>query len=290
VLRAKAFFVHCFLVVGIALGATGCTVGQGNGAAKGELFVLGCSSSGDYCSDGVCGTEATLAPFDLKPGFFAGEPINDPRLGQKGTLVPANRLVIRLQRSGVQQDRNDVLTFDIPDSYEVARCVRGRKFVDGTGALVPDWDPQVCERADDAGPARLRIHPDAKVHASLSPWSTCASGIVAKASAQTLADLRADPTGSQPKPWESWIDLQEFGDAGERDTADPQMRKPIDRQFHVRLGQRVQATAFQLLLLDAHLLWAIDEGEPVPPPIVGGTLAGYFDFDLARGQGAQTFP
>ena len=27
-----------------------------------------------------------------------------------------------------------------------------------------------------------------------------------------------------------------------------------------------------------------------PMPVIGGTLEGNFDFDLARGQGAQTFP
>jgi len=268
----------------------GCTVGQGNGSVAGELFVLGCTRGGDYCSGGLCGTEASPAPFDLKPGFFAGEPIDDPRLGQQGTLIPSNRLLIRLQRSGVQQDLNDVLTFDIPDSYEVARCLRGRKVRDGSGAILPDWDPSVCERPNDAGPARVRIHPDAKIHASLSPWSTCSSNIVAMASAQTLANLRVDPTGAQPNPWESWIDLQEFGEAAENATADPLLRKPIDRQFRIRLGQRVQATAFQLLLLDSHVLSAIEEAEPLPPPIVGGFLTGYFDFDLARGQGAQTIP
>ena len=41
----------------LALSLSGCSVGQGTGAASGKLFVLDCSSAGDYCdSSGVCGT------------------------------------------------------------------------------------------------------------------------------------------------------------------------------------------------------------------------------------------
>jgi len=183
-----------------------------------------------------------------------------------------------------------VLTFDIPTSYEVARCVRGRKVKDATGAIVPDWDPTVCDRPTDGGPAHLRVHPDAKVRASLTPWFTCSAGIVAMASALTLADLRVDPTASTSRPWESWVDLQEFGAASEYATLDPLQRKPVDPQFHISLGQRLQATAFHLLLLDSHVIAAISDEKPTPPPVVGGQLTGHFDFDLARGQGAQTFP
>ena len=266
-------------------------MGQGNGTAAGDMFVLGCSASGDYRFGGDDGTKTSPVAFDLKPEFFAGDPIDDPRLGQKGTLVPSNRILIRLQRSGVQQDLNDVLTFDIPSSFEVARCVRGRKKVeDATGAIVPDWDTTVCNRPTDGGPAHLRVHPDAKVRASLTPWFTCSSGIVAMASARTLADLSAASTAPSSSPWESWVDLQEFGVASEYSTIDPIQRKPIDPQFHISLGQRLQATGFHLLLLDSHEITAINDEKPIPPPVVGGQLSGYFDFDLARGQGAQTFP
>jgi hypothetical protein len=30
--------------------------------------------------------------------------------------------------------------------------------------------------------------------------------------------------------------------------------------------------------------------QPAPNPDIGGSLTGYFDFDLKRGQGAQIFP
>ena len=29
---------------------------------------------------------------------------------------------------------------------------------------------------------------------------------------------------------------------------------------------------------------------PIPTPLIGGTLDGYFDFDLERGRAAQPFP
>ena len=70
-------------VAGTALALGGCTVGSGSGSASGPLWVQGCE-----------GTQAAPAAFDLRPTFFAGDPIDDP---SKATSV--NRLLIRLQRT-----------------------------------------------------------------------------------------------------------------------------------------------------------------------------------------------
>src|SRR6188508_307284 len=73
-----------------ALSAAGCTpVGDGTGEARGLLWIHGCDEGKDV------GTEAVPEPYDLKPTFFAGEPIGDISGGP-----PQNRLIIRMQRSG----------------------------------------------------------------------------------------------------------------------------------------------------------------------------------------------
>jgi len=114
------------LLAGVAAG--GCTVGSGVGSAKGSVYVLGCTPDGDFSSN----------TFDLQPSFFAGEPIED--ISQGGHI---NRLFIRMQRSGNRIEVNDTLSFDVVNSYEVARCVRGRT-VNG----LPNWDTRTVTAAD----------------------------------------------------------------------------------------------------------------------------------------------
>lgn len=267
-----------------------CTAGEGTGKAAGELFVLGCSSKGDYCERDVCGSALAPVPFNLSPSFFAGEPINDLRLGAKGNEILTNRVILRLQRSGVQLDLNDVLTFDIVNSYEVARCVRGRKVYGPGGNVLNDWDESNCFRASDSGPARVRLHIDGIVSGALCPWRTCSAQPVALASAVSAHQLGA----SQPTPpkgeWESWIELEEFGKARETAMVDPLLRTPVNPQFHISLGERVHAVRFKMLLIDQHIITAVQDRLPIPVPVIGGKLEGSFNFELARGQGAQTFP
>ena len=144
--------------------ASGCSVGKGVGAASGEIFEYGCSKNGDYCASdadgGVCGPLS----YDLRPAFFSGEPIDDLRQYSEGSnnMIMNNRLTIRLQRSGKRIEQNDVLTFDVASSYEVARCVRGHVLPDGT----KDWDEANCYRATDKSPGRIRLQWDSPVHAS----------------------------------------------------------------------------------------------------------------------------
>jgi len=277
---------------GSALG--GCSVGKGVGAASGTLFEYGCSKHGDYCSSsGVCGTEAVPVPYDLRPSFFAGEPIDDLRESNPGAEIMNNRLTIRLQRSGKEIEQNDVLSFDVASSYEVARCVRGR--VDGTTGQ-NDWDEANCYRAGDTGPGRMRVQHDSPVLADLSLKATCTANLVATAvSAPVPLSYTATPNpvvtdGS----WDSWVEFQEFGSAAQADQA-PQDRLPISGKFHIQLGDRIYATSFALTLVDAKVVNAAINNLPKPASNIGGTLGGdpttgRFDFDLARGQGAQFFP
>lgn len=278
----------------LVLGLGGCSIGKGVGAASGSLYEYGCDDAGDYCAPtGECGTQSSPAPYDLKPRYFAGEPIDDLRQYKPGSGIMNNRVVIRLQRSGKQIELNDVLTFDIDSSYEVARCVRGRVDPD-TG--LPDWDPADCYRASDTGPGRVRVQYDADVHAALTLHATCTANVVASAiSAPVPLSYAADPPPVVVNgAWDSWVELQEFGRAAQADRA-PTEREPVSGKFRIDYGERVYATSFFLTLIDDHVVSAAINNRPKPDPQMGATLGGdpttgRFDFDVQRGQGAQFFP
>jgi hypothetical protein len=283
---------HALIAVALGVVVSGlcaCSVGKGVGAASGVIFEYGCKKSGDYCSaPGVCGTETIPVAYDLKPSFFAGEPINDLRQSGSGSAIMSNLLTIRLQRSGKEIEQNDVLTFDITSSYEVARCVRGGVRADGSN----DWDPTNCYRASDTGPGRMRVHYDSKVKAALTLKATCTANLVASA---VSAPVPLTNYATEPNPvvtdgsWSSWVEFQEFGAAA------PGVGDPIDGRFRVELGQRIYASAFYLTLVDDQIVNAAIDNLPQPAANIGGTLGGNsttgsFDFDLERGQGAQFFP
>jgi hypothetical protein len=263
------------------------------GAASGSIYVYSCTKNGDYCPDGVCGTADSPAAYDLKPSFFAGETIDDLREFSSGSGIMSNRLIVRLQRSGKQIEQNDVLTFDVASSYEVARCVRGR--VDSaTGKN--DWSDTDCFRASDNGPGRVRLQYDSSVRAYLNMKATCTANLVADAVSAPVPPSYT--TAAKPVvtdgSWSSWVEFQEFGNAAQTDRA-PTEREAIGGKFRVELGGRVYATSFQLTLVDDGVVTAAINNVPKRDPMIGGTLGGdsstgRFDFDLARGQGAQFFP
>jgi hypothetical protein len=270
-----------------------CSTGKGVGAASGALFEYGCTGSGDYSADGVSGSQDIPAPFDLDPSYFAGEPIDDLRNYGAGSGIMSNRLIIRLQRSGKQIELNDVLTFDVLSAYEVARCVRGRFDVEKN---VNDWDETNCYRASDAGPGRIRIQHDSRVHASLILKATCTADLVASAVSSPVPASYAATVGvpTPPAEWISWVEFEEFGSATQNDRP-PTERDPVEGRFRVDFGQRIYATEFLLTLVDDTIVNAAINNRSRPHAQIGGTLGGdattgRFDFDLVRGQGAQFFP
>jgi hypothetical protein len=289
--RLQRVLVACISLLG------GCSVGKGTGVASGSIYVYGCSDSGDYCSGSVCpGTAETPAPYDLRPSFFAAEPIDDLReyTSTSKLEIMSNRLIVRLQKSGKQIEQNDVLTFDVASSYEVARCVRGR--VDPTTGK-NDWNEGDCYRGSDNGPGRMRLQHDSSVHAFLAIRATCNK-------ANLIADAISGPVPpsytTAPKPvvtdgsWSSWVEFQEFGGAAQRNKA-PTERDPIDGKFRVDYGNHINASSFLVTLIDDGVVEAAISSLPRPQSLIGGTLGGdpttgRFDFDLQRGQGAQFFP
>jgi hypothetical protein len=292
----KALWLVAFSF-GALLGVPACTVGKGVGAASGTLYEYGCSKAGDYCSSpGVCGTESTPVPYDLRPSFFAGEPIDDLRQLHPGSAIMNNRLTVRLQRSGKQIEQNDVLTFDITTSYEVARCVRGRVIEVAPNTFQNDWDEANCYRASDTGLGRMRVQFDSPVRVGLVLKATCTANLVASAvSAPVPLNYSSTPNpvvtdGS----WASWVEFEQFGSAAQSERA-PQKRDPVLNTFRVELGERIYARSFALTLMDDEVVNAAIKNLPRPASRIGGTLGGdpttgRFDFDLQRGQGAQFFP
>jgi len=298
--HGRAAAVVGWALVGLVIavgGGAGCTVGNGNGVARGPIWLLGCADNTDF------GTKDMPRLYDLAPRFFAGEPIEDISVSKK-----ANRLLIRVQRNGNRIEINDTLYIDVQNAFEVARCLRGRidpmtgepdydtrsttDLFTGlpTGTPWCDWSgvaggdgggalPGDAGAVDGGGtpalPAvgrRARIHlgTDEIVRSSLSLLLTCH-----KANTVGLA-------------FDGWIDFQDFGSAPQVDVP-PEMRDAIDDDFKVAFGDRLRAS-FEVSLNDQRIFNAVKMRLPQPERLIGGTLDGFFDFDLERGRAAQPFP
>jgi hypothetical protein len=256
--------------VAAAVTAVGCAanVGDGSGTAMGLLWIQGCEEGDPF------GTQEMPREYDLRPSFFAGEPIGDISSGP-----PQNRLIIRMQRTGNAVEINDILYFDIPSSFQVARCLRGALTPTGE----PDWDigtgtvdPAVtapwCEQNGPNGRPRIHVVPFGPVRASLTPLDTCHM----TSPGPTVVSVTAVAK-------DGWIEFESFGAA----TVPNVEIKP---DFQVQYDDPLAAT-FDLLLDDDRTQTAIYKMIDVPPvPRLGGTLDGFFQFDLKRGRSAQTFP
>ena len=186
-----------------------------------------------------------MAPrfFDLQPTFFAGEPTED--IGGVVVPQPANLLTIRMQRNGNRIEINDTLYFDVLNSYEVARCVRGQ-----TKNGVPQWD-----HAHDHGLPR----PRSPTNTPWCDWSGTAQvgdgGASDAGGRSDGGDAGAVPVGDAPRgastsPPRTWctrrcrccspairrtlvgvafdgtIEFQDFGSAAQNNLP-PDMRDPM---------------------------------------------------------------
>jgi hypothetical protein len=283
----------------------------------GPLWVLGCNQGSDF------GTPQSPVCYDLAPSFFAGDPIDDLSSGTN-----MNRLVIRMQRTGQATEFNDVLFFQVDNSYEVARCVRGAT-VNG----VPDIEPTDrslgpwCDfnqgTATDAGAPDAGAVPDAGVVAdagavdggTTSPCPPTTTPIqpmpgysiidlssqgYMQASLQLLATCQLNvftASGTAvaghtfPSPVGGWIQFIDFGSASVDPTIPSDQRSPVPVDFKVNYGERLRAQ-FHIVLQDDRVLTAqqTQPGGPIPMPLMGATLDGTFDFNMVRGRAAQPFP
>jgi hypothetical protein len=306
------------LAVVAALVPLGCSVGSGSGAAKGSLFVFSCNDTSPYgeVPDPTQPTVVLPIPYNLGPDstrppeFFAGIPIDDLVQGP-GAM---NQIEFRMQSTGLVQLYTDTLEFDAINAFEVARCLRGRTVNGQPDYLVTqplplslataanpnpmtvwcDWSGTAFSAdggapdaavpgGPDAGAAldggmsmspsapRIRITPWTDIHASLSLGQTCPGA--------TTAGIAMD----------GWIQFQSFGSAAQPDRP-PAERDPIQPSFLINYGDRISAN-FDIVIGDPQVANAIGNATTPPTrPVIGGELAGYIDFILARGRSAQPFP
>jgi hypothetical protein len=279
------FLIPAFVA---AVTAAGCGIGDGSGTADGMLWILGCQD-GD-----PLGTPDKPQLFHLDPTFFAAEPIEDISDG-----APTNRLIIRMQRNGNATEITDTLYFDVRDSAEVARCLRGK-----TNAGIPDWNTTSGAVVDDLngvppadqqawceapvtvpGVARIHLVPFGPVAVSFAPLASCHSDMHPPAQVNITGVAR-----------DGWIQFENFGDAIEANqaTTASDARHPIinthDSGFKVNYGQQLTAS-FHIEMGDERVAAAMrDKKQPPTDPQIGGFLDGRFDFDFQRGRSAQTFP
>jgi hypothetical protein len=294
------------LGAGALLAMGSCSIGQGSGSAMGTLYVLGCNDGANF---GVMSSPRT---YDMHPSFFAGVPTEGTAQGPD----QINELQLRMQSSGLSVMYTDTLYFTVVNSFQVARCLRGRIDQNGQpdwnvteplppifgagGNLSPtttwcDWSATalteggvpdagtITPGGPDAGAMldggmsvmapypRIHLTPYTDVSASLSPSGTCFG-----------TDLTAAAS-------DGWIEFQNFGAAEQLDVP-PNARDPVTANFIVNYGDRLRAN-FHIVLQDSHISFAIQKNYPVPTTSsIGGTLDGYFDFELARGRAAQPWP
>jgi hypothetical protein len=263
--------------VGLAalLALAGCTVGDGSGHASGEMFVKNCSPSGDY------GTALVPAAYNLRPDFFAGEPIEDIRNdgGENRIVIRVETFLKRVRRSaGVPQGGpfKDQLLFNMR-SVPVAKCVRS--------AAIGRPDPLLasfCEVTPGDPVPRIRVGPQQPIRVAFAPHATCPKNIYVVGTAQgDDPKVGGVVTPLAPAQWPSWVKMESFGNAAAVD---------VGVNFKVEFDERLHATNFVLDLEDDRVLEAPRLHEPIPESEIKGRLQGFFDFDLERGQGAQTFP
>jgi hypothetical protein len=122
-----------------------------------------------------------------------------------------------------------------------------------------------------ASAPRIHVTPYTNLHASLSLGQTCQGGI--------NAGMGMD----------GWIQFQNFGAAEQSDRA-PQDRDPVPFSFVINYGDRIRAN-FDVIIGDPQVANAVENGTTPPTHVaIGGELAGFIDFDLARGRSGQPFP
>lgn len=250
----------------------GCAVGDGTGRVTGTIEATQCEF-GDS-SGGLSG------PFDLEADFFAAVPIDADSI--LGPAFPANQMIIRVQHSGARLENANALMFWIFDSAKVARCLRGE-----SPGGVQEWDDSYCDRSDAARPPRLLIGMTREMVSAFFVLN--ARCPIAFLSANALG-VCAAPDSNCPDvaicPGRgSWITFANFGDI------ESDKNKAIDAGYKVNDGKRIAAPAFHVELCDAATVNdAINRLVPLTKPRIMGTLEGFFDFKLERGQAGQPFP
>jgi len=190
---------------------------------------------------------------------------------------PANQLNIRMQNISGGWEFADTIFFWVYDSWEVARCVRGRMNDDGT----PDWNTEECDRSPGVlgpdGEGRMRIGTEGELVTShlvlqyLCPGASISATGIGTCEGGSCPDVSLCPGRG------SWISFSQFGSF----PADPNEEIARTDDFKVKKGDPVAASAFHVELCDSNTVDDIqDHRLPVTKPAIIGTLEGHFSFTM----------
>jgi len=268
----------------LALLASGCPTGDGEGEVVGTFFLLSCDDAYDY------GSRDTPAHYNMEANFFVGEPVIDERESN-----PVNRLDLRIQRGGNNIEDVDSLYIQIADVRSVAESFSGTAY---EGSPVGErWNVRASLSLYVTCPTYY-----GRLAATVSPASPACPALDAAtldALCETMDyDEPMDPAAAFPPfgPESSCLIFCRFGEA-ERGTTVP-------HDFAISFGDVVQGF-FHLNLVEQRLLTQqaeicgdgkdndgdgdIDETD-CEVSTGGGRLMGRFNFEVRRGQVAQEFP
>lgn len=240
----------------------GCSAENGKGVVMGSLNVPACTFP-----DKKPTPLANEDSFGGHWNYFLGEPFDSTT-----PKFPANQINIRMQSISGGWEFADALFFWVLDSYEVARCTRGRMNADGT----PDWNTEVCLRDPGATAGRMRIGTeDELVTAHLVLYDSCPIAELAAVALGTCAGGSCPPTSVCPGRG-SWISFSRFGAATSADSSGQ-----LSTDFKVNKDEPIEASAFHVELCDQATVDGVMSNEvPLPKVSIMGTLDGSFSFHL----------
>ena len=283
------------LLVAVVFAACCCGCpGSGDGWIQGSLWI-------DNCKDGESFGDSAESrrEFDLNADFFAGEPFED---SNKSSTQRRNSLTLRIQNTSNNVEESDGLLIQVNDLDQAARALAG-------GILLPITASRLCP----GGNCPLAHD---MVRANLYLYATCPDGRQPLWGGSHEFAPSADdpgclfPTGNNPDPCpaltpaaRSSLDQLCEGDFEDRSSFDAvgqllgssciylcrfgdaergQSPEEIEG-FTLEYGDRV-AAIISVAVIDGRAINLQTCAQ------VAGELRGMFDFELTRGQSAQSFP
>jgi len=235
--------------------SVGCAIGDGEGEVKGTIHISGCMGEGDDLT--------SQEAFDLRPSFFAGEPIDDPS-GSGET----NQLRIRVQSSGANPENADSLVIELNDVGAVA-------------TRLGEWLDVYA--GGDASPAE-GVQQVGRVRASLNLMRTCARRFPGVGQWTLVAHTDKDYAHSGVHSKIRFTRLGKFGCVGEEGSVS-ECNRSDGGPYAVGFGGVIRAE-FDFHLVDPRPEYL----GPEYPSLGAGHIVGYFEFTMRRGRVAQMFP
>jgi hypothetical protein len=280
----------------LLLGSLGGCIGRGDGWIIGKLWL-------DNCKDGEPLGEAydKQSEFDLHADFFSGEPIED---SNKSVSQRSNRLTIRIQNTSNNLEVSDGLLIQVVDLDLAARSfAESQPMQISTSDLCPGGD---CSLVEDHLRASLYLYatcPDGRQPLTGSSYTVSPSTQDATCLLSTGTQTSACPSlsATQRQTLEQLCE-SDFNDRGSYDAIGQLLGTRGACMFFCSLGEArrgqdpSELAGFRVSYGDriaAIISTNIVDGRAINLQGCAGAageLRGMFDFELARGRSAQSFP